>query len=163
MAVKQASEKVLAVVETVTKPKPSQYGSGSYQSVLFLRYDREGDEAKVWIAMGEANAKLFRRGQQVYLSPIARDGKQSWDVEVIDAPTPLPGEQPSAPRTADQPGAYRISDEQKQSIAAYVSQMADLLGYCRTVAIQKLGDVDEETIRASTATLFITAQRRFNL
>jgi hypothetical protein len=41
MSIIEASSKILAVVEHVTKPKSGQYGD--YQSVLFQRYDIEGE------------------------------------------------------------------------------------------------------------------------
>lgn len=111
--------------------------------------------------MSEADAAQFHKGMQVCLIPTQRDGKQTWDIEILDNTAPLSQPQ-SASKATEQPGTYRIPDGQKTQIASYVSQMADLLYYCRTVAIQKLGDVDEETIRSSTATLFIAAQRKFN-
>ncbi len=151
---------IIATVEIIGKPKPSTYQEGAfYYSTLFLDESKSGDEAKIWKSLSEEEVQQLRKGVRVQLVPAGKDrqGKDKHNIVLLDAP--------AAPQTAPaaQADPYRLTDDQKRDVAAYVSQMGDLLNYCRTVAQQKLGNVDEETIRTSTSTLFIAAQRKFGL
>ncbi|WP_088895010.1 hypothetical protein [Leptolyngbya ohadii] len=157
---------IVAVVEIVGKPKPSAYHEGEfYYPTLFLDQSKEGDEAKIWKSLTEEEASQLRKGARVQLVPAGstKNGQAKHNIVLLDAPAVA--SRPIAPTTApaQQTDPYRMSDDQKRDVAAYVSQMGDLLAYCRNVAQQKLGDVEEETIRTSTASLFIAAQRKFNL
>lgn len=55
--------------------------------------------------------------------------------------------------------------EQKREIAGYIDDMGDLYKYCLETAETKLSDVDCDlyTVRACASSLFIAAQRRFDL
>lgn len=158
---------IFATVETIGKAKPSTYQEGEfYYPVLFLDESKEGEAAKIWKSLSEDEASQLRKGARVQLVPAGstKNGQAKHNIVILDAPAAAP--RPIAPTTppAQQQGdPYRMSDDQKRDVAAYVSQMGDLLSYCRMVAQQKLGEVDEETIRASTSTLFIAAQRKFQL
>lgn len=113
--------------------------------------------------MKPSDAAKFNKGMQAWLIPTSKDGKDAWDIELIDNTTPLPNPRQVAPKAVDLPAQYRIAEDRKQQIATYVNEMARLLAYCRSAAQQSLGEVDEETIRTSTASLFVATQRKFNL
>ena len=81
MAIRTAEGKLPAVVTAFGKIKGSQYGEGrKFQSVRF-----ESDrlpESKHWQAMSPSDAKGFRKGQQVYLIPVSRDDRETFDIEI---------------------------------------------------------------------------------
>ena len=58
-----------------------------------------------------------------------------------------------------------LSKETKRAIAAYVGEMANLYGYCWDSASTALDGkaTDEESIRAASSALFISASRKFGL
>jgi hypothetical protein len=158
---------IVAIVEIIGKPKPSSYQEGEfYYPTLFLDQSKEGDEAKIWKSLSEDEVSQLRKGARVQLVPAGttKNGQAKHNIVLMDAPAIAPQHTPHQPiAPTQQADPYRMSDEQKRDVAAYVSQMGDLLAYCRNVAQQKLGEVEEETIRTSTASLFIAAQRKFNL
>lgn len=160
MAIVQAASKIEAHVEHITTLKQGQWGE--YRSVLFLRSDRDGDEAKVWRSFKPHEVNQFHKGQAVNLIPTHRDGRQTWDIELVD--TPQHSDISSPPKhTQPQPDKPVLTDEQKVAIAAYVDQMADLYVYCFSTANTKLDGAAEETVRAAASSLFISAQRKFHL
>lgn len=63
----------------------------------------------------------------------------------------------------NQTASYKLSKEQKQSIASYVSQQKDLLQFCWKEASMIDGPCTEESIEKLTMTLYLSAQRKFNL
>ena len=148
---------ITAKIEVVGKLKEGDFGA--YCPVLFIDLAKpEGsEEAKIWKSLSADEAAPLRRGATVQLIPAgtAKNGKEKHNILLMDAP-PAP---PSTPA----PTTGHLSLDQKRAIAAYVDGMGDLLKYCRDTAIAKLGDCDEETIRCSTASLFIAASRKFNL
>ncbi|MEP0911791.1 hypothetical protein NDI45_12795 [Leptolyngbya sp. GB1-A1] len=142
-------------IEVIGREKNGQYGP--YKPVLF----KLADGSEIWKSYKPDAPELaqLRKGQTYQLVKVGDEIKlvaPGQSTPQAQATTP-----PIAP--AHQTDPYRMGDDQKRDVAAYVSQMGDLLAYCRNVAQQKLGDVEEETIRTSTASLFITAQRKFNL
>lgn len=154
MAVRTASDKILAVVEAIGRVKEGQYGQ--YQSILISRYDVQGEDGKFWKSLKSSDAAKIRKGQQLWLIPTTRDGKETFDIELIDDALPAPQRQQSS-------DSFTLDNERKRQIAAYLDQAGDLLAFCRKTAAQKLEDAPEEAIQAATATLFIAAQRKFNL
>lgn len=158
MVIRTAAEKVLATVEFITATKEGDYGP--YRSVLFKRTDLEGDPAKVWRSMDPEDAEQFSKGQRVNLIPTTnKRGKPSWDIELLDqqtttTPTPV------APTTDSTP---QLTAGKKQAIAEYVSQQGDLLAYCWRVVEEKLAGKSEESHRCAASSLYIAAQRKFNL
>lgn len=162
MAIRTAADKILAEVEFITAEKTGDYGP--YCSVLFRRYDLEGDEAKLWRSLPPDQARQFTKKQQVYLIPVVRKGKQTWDIELIDnGPTP-PAAGPTRP--AESPAKYhalQLSKDQKFAIAAYLENRADLIAYCFQVANQKLAALDPDSQRAAAIELYRSAINKFNL
>ena len=175
MAVIQATQKIGAYVEVVGKPRDSKHGPGQYRPVLFHRNDKVGEEQKVWKSMSLADAEQFTKGQFVHLIPAKRDGKDTWDIEVADprqsqstpAPVPTAPTTPSVQQASltpeSRPEAF-IAGQPKTAIAQYVSEMGDLYAHCYSTAIAKLPDgVSDGQVQGMASSLFIAAQRRFNL
>lgn len=161
MAVKAPQQKILSTVKWISDEKENEYGS--YISVLCVRSDLEGDAAKVWVTIQPEDAGLFRKGQQVNVIPgTSKTGKQKWDIELLDsAPMTTPTAAPAAP-TLNGP---TMTDDLKRQVAAYVSEMAPLYAYCYQQAQAQLTphDAPEAAVQAAASSLFIAAQRRFNL
>jgi len=153
MVIRTASQKIRASVSFITREKAGEYGP--YRSVLFIRADRQGEDAKVWRSMKPHEAEGFSKNQQVYLIATERKGKPTWDVELIDSVEATPPAQPTA---------QGMDPEQKREIAAYVGEMGDLWAYCLQTAQTKIGaSVDGETVRCMASSLFISASRKFDL
>ena len=163
--IRTAADKVPATVAGFGKLKDGQYGP--YQSVLF-----EGDrlpEGKVWRSMEPEQAKQFVRGQAVYLVPTTnKQGKPSWDIELMGDTTPQTqpvAVAPIAPRPAPAaaPAAGDLTPEQKRAIAAYITARAPLLTYCYQQASAAIPDGSEVAIATGAAALFEQACRKFSL
>lgn len=167
--IRTAADRVTATVAAHGHVKQGQYGE--YQSVLF-----EGPglpEGKIWRAMDPDQAQQFYRGQQVFLVPTTnKNGKPSWDIEILDQQQPAPQtqQQPApmatAPTTAPTAGpAPTIPDDRKRAIAQYLQDLAALYAYSYSTAKHQLEphEAPAEAVQAAASTLFIAASRKFNL
>lgn len=162
MAIVQAARKIKARVEHITGLKQGQWGE--YRSVLFIRPDKDGDNAKVWRSFKPHEVSQFQKGQTVNLIPTNRDGRQTWDIELIDtSQQQLSSSPPEQAQKEQQASKPVLTNDQKVAIAAYVDQMADLYAYCFSTASTKLDGATEETVRAAASSLFISTQRKFDL
>ena len=169
---------VNAVVAHIMQEKVGEYGL--YQSVLFESEGLEG--GKLWRALKPDEAQQLRKGQSVELTPTKTSkGKASWNIRPLDT---LPA-QPTAPqpsqtqprnsageatptpqaRTAAAPPPPPTAEERRQQIEVYIFSMANLHAVCYQAAEQVYDGTDapDEVIRAATSSLFISAERRFNL
>lgn len=174
MAIRAMSSRIPATVEAFGRLKEGSYGP--YQSVLF-----KGDglpEGQIWRSMKPEEAKQFSRGQSVYLAPTYRDGKETWDIELIDqAPTnnvvAMP-QRPNAPaptlRPQRQVQAAQASPEvphaapSREQIEAYIGSSARLFAHCYAEAARNLPPgCSPEDLRAIATTLFIQVARKFQL
>ncbi len=164
MAIRAASDRILAHVEFITTAKEGEFGV--YKSILFLRTDLEGEAAKVWKSIAVDQADRFVKGQPVFLVPAQRKGKDTWDIELIDDSAALPAV-PSAkailPTVKPQSEAQSLSTEQKRAIAQYLDSRADLLQYCFQITNQKLAALDPHSQRAAAIELYRSATQKFNL
>ena len=168
MAIVSAASKIKAHVEYICEPKPSQYEQGSfYVSVLFMRCDRAGDDAKVWRSFSPHEAAQFEKGMAVNLIPTTRKNRQTWDIELIAEPTITATVAPStAPPsvTPVQNPKTMIGSHPKATVANYVDSMGDLYVHCYLTAIAKLPDgVSDAQVQGMASSLFIAAQRKFGL
>ncbi len=136
--------------------KPKDFGHGDrVNSVVILD---NGEEVKLWGKPDDQSLVSLRKGQAVNL---IYDGKNYKLVNSQPVAT-------SQPVNTSQPAPVvnsELSKEQKHAIAEYIEGRADLLKYCWTTAKLKLGDIttDEESLRCAASTLFIAAQKKFNL
>lgn len=146
--------------------KPKDFGHGDrVNSVVTLD---NGEEVKLWGKPDDQALVSLRKGQAVNL---IYDGKnyKLIDSQPVSTSRPATTSQTApakpAPVETITTAKQELSIEQKRAIAEYIEGRADLLKYCWTTAKVKLGDVttDEESLRCAASTLFIAAQRKFNL
>jgi hypothetical protein len=136
--------------------KPKDFGHGDrINAVVTLD---NGEEVKLWGKPDDQALVSLRKGQSVNL---IYDGKNYKLVNSQPAATSQPANTSQTSLVANS----ELSKEQKHAIAEYIEGRADLLKYCWTTAKLKLGDVttDEESLRCAASTLFIAAQKKFNL
>jgi hypothetical protein len=128
------------------QPRETQYGM-RINTLLTLP---DGTEHRVWGKPDDPEIASLKKGQQVQL---LHDGK-GYKL-IADNP----------PAQVNQPVATELTPAQKRAIAEYVTGQADLLKFCWTTAAVKLGGIatEEESIRCAAASLYIAAQRKFNL
>ena len=115
----------------------------------------DGSEERLYFAAGRQPHASLKRGQSVRI--LYEGGKRRLLVnDKPDTPT-----QPSQP----QPQYQGLTPDQKRAIAAYVCDVADLLGFCLKTASEKFSDQveTEESLRTLATTLFIATSRRFGL
>jgi hypothetical protein len=139
--------------------KPKDFGHGDrVNSVVTLD---NGEEVKLWGKPDDQSLVSLRKGQAVSL---IYDGKNYKLVNSQPAPQTATTAQTAPPQAAPVTNS-ELSKEQKRAIAEYIEGRADLLKYCWTTAKVKLGDVttDEESLRCAASTLFIAAQKKFDL
>jgi hypothetical protein len=155
---------VEAVIEFVTDLKEGQYGV--YKSVLFKTSDGE----KIWksFPLDSEELSILSKGARVRLIPngSTRSGKPSHVIELVDGGA-AKLDTVSNGQNSEHLGKPTdgLTDDQKRQIAAYIEQMGTLYRFAYGQAAQHLkGMTDEpDTLRSCAATLFIAAQRRFNL
>ena len=156
MVVRTPAQRILSRVEHLTDVRQGQYGD--YISVLFLRSDREGDEAKVWRSLKPQEATQFAIGQQVYLVPAHRNGKNTWDVELLDtSQTSVTNGDGGRDGGRDRPPPSR------EAIEGYCGSMTRLYAYCHQQAIAAMPGASDAAIQACASSVFIAAQRKFGL
>lgn len=137
--------------------KPKDFGHGDrINAVVTLD---NGEEVKLWGKPDDQSLLSLRKGQTVNL---IYDGKNYKLVNSQPASTSQPAINSQTPAPV---ASSELSKEQKRMIAEYIEGRADLLKYCWTTAKVKLGDIttDEESLRCAASTLFIAAQKKFNL
>jgi hypothetical protein len=145
-----------AIIELVTDLKEGQYGV--YKSVLFKTLDGE----KIWKSFPPDSPELsiLIKGARVRLIPSGKtkSGKGHHVIELLDAPS-------NPPVQPNYPGVGNLSDDQKRQIAAYIEQMGALYRFAYGQAAQHMRGMteSEETLRCCASSLFIAAQRKFNL
>ena len=128
------------------QPRETQYGM-RINALLTLP---DGTEHRVWGQPDDLAIASLKKGRQVQL---LHDGK-GYKLIADNQPTQV-----------KQPIATELTPEQKRAIAEYVTGQADLLKFCWSTAAAKLDGLatEEESIRCAAASLYIAAQRKFNL
>ncbi len=170
-----STEKIEAIVTGFGRIQPSRYRNEQVQSVLFERRDRQDESRKVWKTFNVDEARQFHRNQPVLLIPTQHNNRQSWLVERIDA-SATQASPPYPKRSAyqepkpqfypvAQPPQSSLSPGQKQEIATWIGNQADLYAFCFNEATRALANhqPEEETVRACASSLFISATRKFRL
>lgn len=119
----------------------------------------DGTETAIWGPPSYAPLADLQQGDAVTVS---KDSKNK--VHIIEnhlvSPTMTA---PTLPTQSKPTTAHSLSSDTKKAIAAYVGEMGDLYAFCFNTVYDKLPDASEETQRAAASSLFIAAQRRFNL
>ncbi|NJR67461.1 MAG: hypothetical protein HC771_01455 [Synechococcales cyanobacterium CRU_2_2] len=158
-----------ATVTAFGRIQVSRYGDEQVQSVLFERWDRHDESRKIWKTFSVAEARLFRKNQQVRLTPSWRNERQSWSVErlgepPVGSPPPYPTksqyQEPEPEMTVSGTGDATVGE-----ISRWLAHQADLYACCFSEAQRALSPQapQEETVRACASSLFISATRKFRL
>jgi len=134
------------ITATVVKP-PRQVDTKHGPRLVADLKTVEGEEVTLWKPTTDEAIAALQRGQSVHLV------KDSKGFNLVAQTQQQP----------QQPTEQGLTPELKRQIAGYITQQADLLKFCRDIAIAKIGNVDEETIRCTTQTLYIAASRKFSL
>lgn len=111
-----------------------------------------GETVAVWRPANDPVLMKFRQGDRVSL---AKDSKGK--ISLIDNPSPASATVPTASTSTG------LDPETKKAIAAYIEEMGSLYSFCYTTATNKLADAPNEAKQAMASSLFIAAQRKFNL
>jgi len=119
----------------------------------------DGSTDALWRPGGDRHLLSYRQGSEVQ---ITRDHKGK--LSLVDPPA----EQTPASATTPQqsaPAAQTLEGVDKAAIAQYVTDMAALYAYCYGEAVQHLAkhEPPEHAIRGAASSLFISAQKRFDL
>lgn len=164
MAVLTASQPLTAVVSHICNPKEGNYGP--YCSTLFESPDLGGD-GRLWRSLPVGQAGKLAKGMTVQLQKTYRNGRETWDIIIPDAPQQaITKPEPSMPLSVPVQQQGVITDEEKRSIASYSQEMINLYAYLwaeSKAVLESRGCTDVETIRTCTSSTFIAAQRKFNL
>lgn len=152
--IRTASDRILATVEAFGKLKQGDHGA--YQSVLFKGQGLP--DGQTWRSMKPEQAKEFTRGQQVYLVPTTnKQGKASWDIELIDAPG-----QTAAPAPTTPPAAAPASgggQTTAEAYAEYVFRLKRRFQVCHAAAAEILREEPPEVVGQVALEFFRQAQR----
>lgn len=127
--------------------------------VNFVAVSDSGEEIKIWGNADNSEIKELKKGQKVQL---VWDGK---GYKLVNS-EPAPAEKNSHQNNGNQSPKPELSVEQKRAIAAYIQGQADLFNFClKTVRerVEGINPDDTESLRAIATTLYISAQRKFNL
>lgn len=125
----------------------------------------DGTETAIWGPPSYAPLADLQQGDAVTVS---RDSKNK--ISIIEnhlvnpgmvAPTVPQQGQPVNQTQSPQTGS--MTPETKKAIAQFVGEMGDLYRYCYETAGEKLATAPNEAKQAMASSLFIAAQKRFNL
>lgn len=120
----------------------------------------DGSEDALWRPGGDASLLSYQQGSRVQ---VTRDHKGK--LSLVDSLTEQPPNPATAP-PASQPSAVQsLEGASKTEIAQYVTNMAALYSYCYGEAVKHLAQHEppEHAIRGAASSLFIAAQKHFNL
>lgn len=122
----------------------------------------DGSEDALWRPGGDRHLLGYRQGAAVQ---VTRDHKGK--LSLVDPPpeTQAPAAATTRPATEPLGTAQTLEGASKTEIARYVTDMAALYSYCYGEALQHLAkhETPEHAIRGAASSLFIAAQRRFDL
>ena len=154
--IRTASDRITATVAAHGHLKEGQFGP--YQSILFESPNLP--DGKVWRAMDPEQAQQFIRGQVVALVPTTnKQGKPSFDIEILDAPAPAPAT--VAPTAAPQ---GTIPNDKKPIVAGYATDLAKLYSYCYSQAVASMPEsAPMEAIQACASSVFIATTRKHSI
>ena len=143
-----------ATLTSVPREVQTKYG---IRTVADLRLS-DGSTGALWRPGGDHHLLSYSQGSEV---KITRDHKGK--LSLVDPPAT----QTPAPATASQQSApaQTLEGVDKAEIAQYVTDMAALYAYCYGEAVQHLAkhEPPEHAIRGAASSLFIAAQKRFDL
>ncbi|MDB9529913.1 hypothetical protein PN498_28260 [Oscillatoria sp. CS-180] len=119
----------------------------------------DGSEDALWRPGGDTHFLSYRKGSAVQITKDHK-GKLSLVESSAEQP-PTPG---TAPASQPSP-AQLLEGTSKADIAQYVTDMAALYSYCYGEAVKHLAQHEppEHAIRGAASSLFIAAQKRFDL
>ena len=147
-----------ATLTSAPREVNTKYG---WRTVADLRLP-DGSEDALWRPGSDAHLLSYRQGNTVQITKDHK-GKLSL-VDTPATPTSIPA---TAPSVAPQPPApvQTLEGANKAEIAQYITDMAALYSYCYGEAVQHLAkhEPPEHAIRGAASSLFIAAQKRFNL
>jgi hypothetical protein len=135
---------------TLTKPArqvTTKYGDRTVADVRLA----DGSETAIWRPANDQALANLTTGQAV---TVAKDHKGK--VNLIDS---QPIMEPTAPTVTPAQG---MTSEQKKAIAQYVTEQANLFGFCLSQASTIQG-IALEDVRATATTLYIQAVKHFSL
>lgn len=115
-----------------------------------------GETIALWRPANDGILMALRQGDRV---TIGRDSKGK--ISLIDNATASP--EPAAAIQSQPAKGEGMTPETKKAIAAYVEEMGNLYSFCYTTATAKLAEAPNEAKQAMASSLFIAAQRKFNL
>ena len=142
-----------ATLTSAPREVTTKYG---LRTVADLRLP-DGSEDALWRPGGDRALLSYRQGSAVQ---ITRDHKGK--LSLVDLP---PAPAPAAALTQDAAPANTLEGVSKQEIAQYVVEMAALYAHCYSTAAECLlkQGAPDHAIRGAASTLFISAQKRFDL
>ena len=116
-----------------------------------------GEETKIWGPPDDAPLKALRKGQTIQ---VVKDSKGKYS---LVEQAPAPGHPPVVETPPLDTG--ELEGEVKSAIASYITSRADLYAFCFKQASRALEEsgVSEETLKCAASTLFISAQRKFEI
>lgn len=122
----------------------------------------EGETQTIWRPANDPAIMALRSNQEIH---VAKDSKGK--ISLIDnAPAITQATQTKQEISQvfkPTASAYSLDPDTKKAIAEYVTQQKDLLQFCWGQAEMIEGPCTEDSIEKLAVTLYLSAQRRFNL
>lgn len=137
------------------KEYPDRFNEGKFRQNLKVKME-DGTEESIWFATGKLPHSQLKKGEPVQIIFEEREGKP---IRHLVVSTGLNNGQKQTQ------GTNTLTDEKKRQIASYITEMAKLYNYCYKATEQNVeGDeLTPEDVRTIATSLFISAQRKFNL
>jgi len=149
----------------------TKYGQKQTVKIKF----EDGTEETIWCGVGQKPHTELKKGDAVQVLFEDRNGKTSKRlITSNDINTATNTQQNNNQSTNNRQMNVKISatSEEKQLIAEYVRNSADLYAFCLKTVMEKMSAsngeqppmiTDENGIRAVATSLFIATQKKFNL
>ena len=155
----QTEEKIMKLL-TATLVKPARqvetkYGTRTVADAI----DQNGKEQTIW---RPANDPVLN-GLSVN-SPVTLAVDSKGKISLVDNQPVAPATPKTETNKTEQIKTdYSLSKTDKQAIASYIQQQRDLLAFCWEQAKSIPGHESEDTTEKLAVTLYLAAQRKFNL
>jgi hypothetical protein len=119
----------------------------------------DGSQAPIWAPVGYAPIEYLEQGQAVTVS---RDSKGK--IHIVENHLTHPDMvAPSIDQGGKLAGEHGLTAEQKREIAQYITQQRDLLAFCLDQASTIPQAQTDDSVQKLGVTLYLSAQRKFNL
>ena len=143
---------ITAIATTAARSVTTKFGDRQVLDAI----GTNGEKYTVWRPANDTAIRAINPNQQISL---ALDSKGKVSLLETEPENKAIAQSPKQETKTD----YSLSKSDKKAIASYIEQQKDLLAFCWQQAATIPGHESEEITEKLAVTLYLSAQRKFNL